>query len=113
MKSVFPNFPTEAIKLTKERDELQEHQPGDPKIAHLTSEIDKVVQNHKREAWRKFLESVDHKGGTSKLMSNIQSLNGAKQKLGANGPIEFEGKIAYKPMKCTIGSTSSLRATPA
>ena len=65
-KDSLPYLPTEALKLTKERDKLQRSKPGDPKITELNRRIDWAIQDHKRRKWHEFHESVEHRGNSSK-----------------------------------------------
>ena len=103
IKEVIANFPSDAAKLSKERDELQKEHPGDPRITELNYTINKKVIEHKRAKWTEFVKGMTHKGNSSKLWNAVKSLSSNNPKPPANRGIFFdaEKKIPYHdPKKC-------------
>ena len=58
IKTVFANFPSEAVRRSEKRDEIQRKHPGDPKKTQRNHEISKLVQGHKRKKWVEFVQTL-------------------------------------------------------
>lgn len=86
-----PNFPSEAIRIAKERDDLRVSNPGDPRIITLSNEIVDLVRAHKKQKWIKHLDSATFTQGPKNLWKTIRGLtkpNATKP----NSIISFDGK---------------------
>ena len=55
---IWPNFPTEAALLVKERNEIRKQDPSDAKVKELKYEINSILQEHCRKKWRNQIENM-------------------------------------------------------
>ncbi|XP_059220579.1 uncharacterized protein LOC131995697 [Stomoxys calcitrans] len=56
---VRPNFPAQAVVLADERDGIRAMDPANPRISELNLEINRVVNEHKRNLWLEHLEQCN------------------------------------------------------
>ena len=82
----------------KERDLIRETDPTAPALMKLNKEINKGINDHKREKWRDTVENIDSKTESSKLFKLIKNLNGGS-KANNNQAIKFKGKYISNPKK--------------
>ena len=74
--SILTGFPTEAEKLTRQRDDLRRANPSNPRVTELNQEIQKKVQKHRQDKWIQHLEECDLRKGCKKLWRTIKGLSG-------------------------------------
>ena len=84
-------MPTAVVDKIKERDQLRQDQPESPQLAELNKEIDKGINDHKREKWRSTVSDINSKTNSAQLFKLIKHLNG-NAKASANQSIKFKGK---------------------
>ena len=60
---ILPGFPTEAEKLTRQRDDLRRANPSNPRLTELNHEIQKKVKKHRQDKWVQHLEECDLRKG--------------------------------------------------
>ena len=82
IKTVFANFPSEAVKLSEKRDEIQRKHPGDPKLTQPNHETSKLVQGQKRKKWVEIVQT--YRGKFSKLWSRVKGLSSGNAKTPVN-----------------------------
>ena len=87
------------MALAEERDALQATQPGDPRIATLTKEIDKEATSYWQSKWEEFLDGLDLKKGASHLWSTVKNLSG-QQKPPASQPVTFCDMPVWDDKRC-------------
>ena len=73
-----PNFPTETVKLSDERDALCVTNSDDPRIKTISTNIKNVVRDHMRTKWRTYLEKCEFGSGANNLWRTIKSLTNRK-----------------------------------
>ena len=97
---MYPEIPTEASRLMKERDNLRTNNPTSDQIKVLNGEITNLIINHKKEKWKKTVENINpsNPSNSSKLFKLIKRLNGKNTNTG-NQPIKFKGKYISCPAK--------------
>jgi hypothetical protein len=93
---VKPNYPSEAIPLTKERDDLRKSNPASPRITTLNREITKLVNDHRKTKWIQHLEAQEP--NTKALWNTIKSISNPRTKC-ENQPITFETSPVYDNKK--------------
>ena len=96
IKNVYPQVPTEAANKIRERDSLRKTDPTAPDIERLNKEINKEINDYKRDKWRETITNVNRKLDSSKLFKLIKALNGAP-KANSNQAIKFKGKYSSSP----------------
>ena len=99
IKDVYPEIPTEAADLIKERDQLRLNDPHAQELSDMNKEIDAKIQQHRKDKWRAYVEDVDRKKDPSQLFKLIKFLNGDKNNKTSNEAIKFKGKFISHPKK--------------
>ena len=94
---IYNAMPTKAARLTEERNELRRSDPANPCIQQLNSNIDKLVNEHRRNKWTEHLDKCGP--GTKKLWDTIKTLNSGGSKQPSNQGISFNKKIFIDPKK--------------
>ena len=64
--------PAEILAMMEERDDLRKQDPASPRLLTMNDEITKATSDHKRRQWREFVESIDHRTDSSKLVEDDQ-----------------------------------------
>ena len=94
---VYNAMPTAAATLTEERNNLRKSNPTDPRIHQLNTEIDKLVNEHRKNTWSEHLDNCGP--GTKKLWDTIKTLNCGSNKQPVNQGISFNKKMYVDPKK--------------
>ena len=89
-------MPSEAVRLTKERDQLQQENPVDNQTKELNNQINNFVKEHQKQKWLDHLGNCGHR--TKKLWDTVKSLNNLP-KQPDNQSISFHKKHVAKLKK--------------
>ena len=79
------------------RDDLSSRDPTSPALSQMNDEINQAKNRHKRDKWRTFVETLDHKSASSKLWRTIKTLDGKSTKTAENEAITFNGSQVSSP----------------
>ena len=63
----------------------------------MNDEINQAKNRHKRDKWRTFVETLDHKSVSSKLWRTIKTLDGKSTQTAENEAITFNGSQVSSP----------------
>ena len=91
IRNIYPEVPTDTADKMKQRDDLRESDPNSPNLAQLNIEINKEINDHRRDKWRATVENVNRKTNPAQLFKLIKHLNGGP-KASSNESIKFKGK---------------------
>ena len=92
----YNSIPTEAARLIEERDNLRTNDPADNRIHDLNININKLINDHRKEKWNEHLSTCQ--AGSKKLWNTIKSLNDHPIQPDNQG-ISFENKTTNDPKK--------------
>ena len=53
--------PTEILEKMRTRDDIRSRDSTSPALPEMNNEIIRITNEHKRQKWRQFLETLDHK----------------------------------------------------
>ena len=67
---------TEILKRMRARDDLRSRDSTTPTLPKMKDEITRITNEHKRQEWRQFVETLDHKTDTTKLWRTIKAIDG-------------------------------------
>ena len=59
--------PTEILEKMRARDDLRSRDPTSPALPEMNDEITRTTNEHKRQKWRQFVETLNHKTDPTKL----------------------------------------------
>lgn len=93
---VYNSVPTEAANLIDQRNELRKNDPSNPNINVLNDNINKKINEHKKNRWAEHLKSCGR--GSKKLWTTIKNLNNQQQNTNNQG-LYFDNKITNNPKK--------------
>ncbi|GAB0099134.1 hypothetical protein DMENIID0001_149740 [Sergentomyia squamirostris] len=99
IKLVTPNFPGEAARLARRRDEIRRTNPDDDRLSGMNKRISYLVDEHKRAKWRETLSKADLHGGNHDLWKVIKGMTRPKPP-DNNCMIEFDSATCDSPVKC-------------
>ena len=68
--------PTEILEKMRARDDLRSRDTTSPALPEMDDEITIITNEHKRQTWRQFVETLDHKTDPTKLWRNIKAIDG-------------------------------------
>ena len=105
---IINNIPTDAAKLSNERDNLRKNDPDNARINTLTKEINEKINEHRKKKWNEHLDTCNT--DSKKLWSTIKSLQGQPQQP-SNQSINFNGKPYNHPK--SLANNFNKQYTPA
>ena len=73
------------------RDDLISRDSTSPALPEMNDEITRITIEHKRQKWRQFLETLDHKTDPIKLWRTIKAIDGKSTPKAENEAITFDG----------------------
>ena len=73
------------------RDDLRSRDPTSPALLEMNDEITRTTNEHKRQKWRQFGETLDHKTDPTKLWRTIKAIDGGSTPKAENEAITFDG----------------------
>ena len=79
--------------MMEEREDLRKQDPA----SSMNDEITKVTYDHKRRQWREFVESINHRIGSTKVWRTIKGINGKSKQTAENEGITFTGILHTSP----------------
>ena len=68
-----PQVLVEILAMMEEQDDLRQQGPAS---STMNDEITKGTSDYKRRQWREFVESMDHRTGSTKLWRTIEGIDG-------------------------------------
>ena len=68
--------PTEILEMMRARDDLRSRDPTSPALPEMNDEITRTTNEHKRQKWTQFVETLDHKTDPTKLWRTIKAIDG-------------------------------------
>ena len=89
--------PTEIFEKMRARDDLRSRDPTSPALPVMNDEITRTTNEHKRQKWRQFVETLDHKTGPTKLWRTIKAIDGRSTPKADNEAIIFDGSQVTSP----------------
>lgn len=94
--NVIHNIPSEAVNLINERDNLREVDPRNPRIQDLNTDINKKIQEHRKNKWTEQLKKCER--GSKNLWKTIKGIT-QPTKEPENIGIQFQDKLYEKNEK--------------
>ena len=79
------------------RVDLRSRDPTSPALPEMNDEITRTTNEHKRQKWRQFVETLDHKTDPTKLWRTIKAIYGRSTPKTENEAITFEGSQVTSP----------------
>ena len=64
--------PTEILEKMRARDDLRSRDPTSPALPEMTMRSPEQKNEHKRQKWRQFVDTLDHKTDPTKLWRTIE-----------------------------------------
>ena len=89
--------PTEILENMRARDDLRSRDPTSPALPEMNDEITRTTNEHKRQKWRQFVETLDHKTDPTKLWRTIKAIDGRSTPKAENEAITFDGSQVTSP----------------
>ena len=71
------------------RDDLRSRDPTSPALQQMNDEITRTTNEHRRNTWRQFVETLDHRTDPSKLWRTIKAIDGKSRPKAENEAITF------------------------
>ena len=65
--------------------------PTSPALPEMNDEITGTTNEHKRQKWRQFVETLDHKTDPTKLWRTTKAIDGRSTPKAENEAITFDG----------------------
>ena len=81
--------PTEILEKMRARDDLRSRDPNSPALQQMNDEITRTTNEHRRNTWRQFVETLDHRTDPSKLWRTIKAIDGKSPPKAENEAIIF------------------------
>ena len=67
--------PTEILEKMRARDDLRSRDSALPALPEMNDEITRITNKHKRQKWRQFVETLDHKTDHTKQWRTIKAID--------------------------------------
>ena len=81
--------PAEILEKMRARDDLRSRDPTSPALQQMNDEITKTTNEHRRNTWRQFVETLDHRTDPSKMWRTIKAIDGKSPPKAENEAITF------------------------
>ena len=82
--------PAEILERMRAREDLRSRDPTSPALQQMNAEITRTTNEHRRNTWRQFVETVDHKTDPSKLWRTIKAIDGKSSPKAEDKAITFD-----------------------
>ena len=103
----------EILKRMRARDYLRSRDPTSPALQQMNDEITRTTNEHRRNTWRQFVETLDHRIDPSKLWRTIKAIDGKSPLKAENEAITFDDTQVSSPKQIANYSPhQSLAGTP-
>ena len=79
------------------RDDLRSRDPTLPVLQQMNADITRTTNEHRRNTWRQFVETLDHKTDPSKLWRTIKATDGKLSPKAENETITFDDTQVSSP----------------
>ena len=89
--------PTEILEKIRVRDDLRSRDSTSPALPEMNDEITRITNEHKRQKWRQFVETLDHKTDPTKMWRTIKKIDGKTSHKAENEAIIFNGSQVSSP----------------
>ena len=99
--------PAEILEKMRARDDLRSRDPTSPALQQMNDEITRTTNEHRRNTWRQFVETLDHRTDPSKLWRTIKAIDGKSPPKAENEAITFGDKYLPQSRLPTISTDSS------
>ena len=83
-------IPAEIMKNMRTRHDLRSRDPTSPALQQMNDDITRTNE-HRRQTWRQFVETMDHKSDPSKLWRTIKTKAGKSPSKVENEAVIFDG----------------------
>ena len=93
----------EILAMMEEQDDLRQQGPAS---STMNDEITKVTSDYKRRQWREFVESMDHRTGSTKLWRTIKGIDGISNQTAKNEGSTQDDSHQFVPSKLCKHSSS-------
>ena len=97
------------IGKMRARDDLRSRDPTSPALPEMNDEITRTTNEHKRQKWRQFVETLDHKTDPTKLWRTIKAIDGRSTPKAENEAITFDGSQVTSQSR---SPTTSIDSSP-
>ena len=91
------HFPTEILENMRAQDDLRSRDPTSSVLPEMNDEITRITNKHKRQKWRQFVETLDHKTYPAKLWRTIKAIDCRSTPKAENKAITFDGSQVTSP----------------
>ena len=81
--------PAEILEKMRARDDLRSRDPTSTALQQMNDEITRTTNEHRRNTWRQFVETLDHRTDPSKLWRTIKAIDGKSPPEAENEAITF------------------------
>ena len=85
--------PTEILEKMRARDDLRSRDPTSPALPEMNDEFTRTTNEHKRQMWRQFVETLDHKTDPTKLWRTIKAIDCRSTPKAENEAITFDSQV--------------------
>ena len=96
--------PAEILERMRGRDDLRSRYPTSPALQQMNDKVTRTTNEHQRNTWRQFVETLDHRTDPSKLWRTIKAIDGKSPPKAENEAITFDESEVSSP---TISTDSS------
>ena len=79
----------EILEKMRARDDLRSRDPTSPALQQMNDEITRTTNEHRRNTWRQFVETLDHRTDPSKLWRTVKAIDGKSPPKAENEAITF------------------------
>ena len=84
-------LPADIVDMVSARDDVRSRDPTSPALSQINDEINHAKNRRKRDKWRTFVETLDHKSASSKLWQTIKTPADKSTQTAENKAITFNG----------------------
>ena len=91
--------PAEILDRIRARDDLRYRDPTSPALQQIHAEITRTTNEHRRNTWRQFVETLVHKTDSSKLWRSIKAIDGKSSLKAENEAITFDDIQVSSPKR--------------
>ena len=91
--------PTEILENMRARDDFRSRDSTSPALTEMQDEIARITSEHKRQKWRQFVETSDHKTYPAKLWRTVKAIDGKSTPKAESEAITFDGSQVSSPKR--------------
>ena len=82
--------PTEILENMRAREDRRSRDSTSHALQEMNDEITRITNEHKRQKWRQYVETLDHKTDLPKLWRTIKAIDGKPTPKAENEAITFD-----------------------